>query len=100
MNCTQVKILKKPFSRLRTLSAHPSQLEIGVLRAEVRPPRTLRLPFRPVSGLPAPLGRNPMPGTEEAPEGPGAGGRPIAERGDYSFAALLCDRVPSSGQIP
>ena len=40
VSCTQVKILGKPFRSLRTLSAHPSQLEIGVLssRMGVAPP--------------------------------------------------------------
>ena len=32
------------------------------------PKFALRLPYRPLSGLPAPLGRNPIPGTEGAPE--------------------------------
>ena len=32
---------------------------MGLLGAEVRPARALRLPFRPFSGLLAPLGRNP-----------------------------------------
>ena len=31
VNCTQVKILEKPFRSQRTLSAHPSRLEIGGL---------------------------------------------------------------------
>ena len=30
-DCPQVKILEKPFRSLRSLSAHPSQLQIGVL---------------------------------------------------------------------
>ena len=50
--------------QIRTVVEHWSQ------RAEVRPAGTLRLPFRPFSGLLTPLGRNPIPGTEEAPEGP------------------------------
>ena len=38
--CNQVKPLEKPFLSLRTLSAHPSQLEIGVLSSSmsVAPP--------------------------------------------------------------
>ena len=36
VNCTQVKILGIPFRNLRTLSAHPSPLEIGVLRSSIR----------------------------------------------------------------
>ena len=39
-------------------------------------------------------------GKADAHASPCAGERLIAERGDYSFAALLCDRVPSSGGIP
>ena len=39
-------------------------------------------------------------GKADAQASPCAGERLIAERGDYSFAALLCDRVPSSGEIP
>ena len=31
VNCLEVKVLENPFRSLRTLSAHPSQLEIGVL---------------------------------------------------------------------
>ena len=39
-------------------------------------------------------------GKADAQASPCAGERLIVERGDYSFAALLCDRVPSSGGIP
>ena len=35
MNCTQVKILEKPFRSQRTLRARPSQLEIGVLSSSM-----------------------------------------------------------------
>ena len=35
VNCTQVKILAKPFRSLLTLSAHPSQLDIGVLSSSM-----------------------------------------------------------------
>ena len=44
---------------------------VKLIRCEhLEPKFALRAPFRPFSGLLAPLGRNPIPGTEEAPEGP------------------------------
>ena len=55
MNCARVKILGKPFRSLRTLSAHPSPLEIGVLGSSisVAPPSS---PTRPnVNGCVVPL---------------------------------------------
>ena len=45
MNCAQMKILEGPFCSLRTLSACPSLLEIGVPNSSVRvaPPSSYRL---------------------------------------------------------
>ena len=47
VDCAQVKILGKPFRSQRTLSAHPSQLEIGALSSSmsVAPPSSLTSPL-------------------------------------------------------
>ena len=50
------------------IPVHPVNILSFTQRAEVRPARALHLPFRPFSGLLAFLGRNPIPGTGEAPE--------------------------------